>query len=241
MEKNKSNKVIIIILVVVLICVAAFSIYIFMDSKSKDKQIENMENAISDLQSKEDEKDGQTAQNKEENNAKEENSTSIDTNKYNEDYAKRILQIYNSGDAIAIFYNIIQKDVNYQEIDSFEVVENNGVNYYITNTDYSEFKAKLNVFLTDEGIESLFDNFKYGGKQNVIEINGKVAVAEYGWSGNACDFLSQKLISNENGKYVYEVSYRSPLTMELLEYETKTMKLTGVVEDGTYKISNIEC
>ena len=44
----------------------------------------------------------------------------------------------------------------------------------------------------------------------------------------------------ENGKYVYEVSYRSPLTMELLQYETKTMKLTGVVEDGTYKISNIE-
>ncbi len=180
MEKNKSNKVIIIILVVVLICVAAFSIYIFMDSKSKDKQIENMENVISDLQSKEEEKNDQTVQNKEENNAKEENSTSIDTNKYNEDYAKRILQIYNSGDAIDIFYNIIHQGTVYQnddystsgeqavknvmEMDSFDKVQENGVSYYLTNIDYSRYKSKLNEIFTDEGIESLFNNFKFWRK-----------------------------------------------------------------------------
>lgn len=180
MEKNKSNKVIIIILVVVLICVAAFSIYIFMDSKSKDKQIENMENAISDLQSKEEEKNDQTAQNKEENNAKEENCVSIDINKYNEDYAKRILQIYNSGDAENIFYNIVHQGTVYQNDDystsieqaridsrnmnSFNKVQENGVSYYLTNIDYSRYKSKLNEIFTDEGIESLFNNFKFWRK-----------------------------------------------------------------------------
>lgn len=244
MEKRKGNTVVGIIFIVLLVIAVVVAVYFAVVANKKDQEISSIKEDVAKMKDELEKKELEKEEKNSNTIVEEKNTTvSIDVDKQNEELSKKVLKIKSAGDSVGIYLAIMDMTANsdsYMKIDKFQKVDRNGVKYSITDTSYSTFTAKLKETFTDAGIDYLFSSFKYGGRNNILEINSKVAVAEYGWSGSGYSYKSQKLVSKNGNTYNYEVTYSRPNGFESTETTDCTMTVTGKVENNQYRIDSFK-
>ncbi len=126
---------------------------------------------------------------------------------------------------------VIMEYSSYEEMDSHytdTIVEEI---YKVTDIDYINFTNKLSSLY-----QGLVNNIcSYFKSRNIAfkEYNGKLAVHQGGWTGTMIEFVSQKLVLNNDNKYVWEVVISSTS-------DEDTYRVTGKVENGKYILVSVE-
>ena len=245
MGKKGKVAVIIVILVVLLLAAIGTAVYFYLDNKNKNNVIQELNSDIESLNEESSEAD-EVKNNlvAEENKEQEEKYNADEENK---ELVEKCLKIKGSGDSIGYYLKIMEiEDKNekmsyYNNRNMIESPSGNNYRYYLTDDLYSDYEKKVGeIFATDslDGINKVMSNFAGG---NIIEVDGKVAISELGWSGRDYRFESQELVSSENGKYVYRITYSRNLTME---ENSARENLTGIsvgkIENGNYRLESFE-
>ena len=166
-------------------------------------------------------------------------AVTVDVEKENANLMPKVLKMLGAGGAQDLYFAIMDKESDYSIFDSMEKTTIETATYYVTDTLYSDYEAKLKEMFTESGIDSIFSQIT-GGKDNIINSSDKAAVASLGKTGISYQYKSQELISSDNGTYVFKVTYAAPLNVEATETEDHTMQITGKVVDSKYLIDKIE-
>ena len=251
MENKKGKKILIVILIILLVIAIGTAIFIYLKLQEKDNYVSKLENDLNEVKNQ---LTQVQEQNKKENEEKTEDKkepeeeVNIDVDKINEKHVKKIINIMNAGDSKAIFSSIM--DINFDVAIAYFLdlynndisFKNGNITYLITKIPYTDYENKVKEIFAKDSTDLVYTLCKFAGKNNILNRDGVVAVSEMGWTGGGYKYNSQKLISKENNIYNYEVSYGYVTGGTIFEpvYTDSIMKVTGTIEDGEYKILNLE-
>ena len=237
MENKKGKKILIVILIILLVIAIGTAIFIYLKLQEKDNYVSKLENDLNEVKNQLTQVQEQNKKENEEKteDKKEPEEASIDIDKINEKHVKKIINIMNAGDCRTVLLRIMDLE-GYNTTGEFRDEHDNP--YEMTDIPYTDFENKVKEIFAKDSTGLVYTLCKFGAKGSILNKNGFVAVCGVGGSGSSYEYNSQKLISKENNMYNYEVSYKVRIGGSMGEpiYKDSTMKVTGIIEDGEYKI-----
>lgn len=246
MKKEGRAIAVLVLLVFFILAVAACGYFMIkLDKKEKEMQAvqDDLNQIKEELKNKNEEIKEEAKQQKEEASKKEE--VSIDVDALNKEHCERILKMMGAGSFDGIYLAIMGKEINAYELNKLAqnstTIYKNNYSYDLINENYSDYEKEWLSFLSKSMYEKLVSFKSVESLDAIINVDGKVAINQGGWSGRRHEFDSQKLISKNNNIYIYDVRYKRAIgSMDSEESETLNATVTGKVENGNYIIEKFE-